>query len=480
MLDFLSRSAILTVSVLISMASHESPHTTVSQHVTTSSINLLMFYCYFLFFGFMRYALLKVTGRDMDPNYDVPTTVHHSSEPSRRYTQEIDLEDLEDFDRKSTHSCKSNKTSKSQKQEPGRNDGMSAEERMRQAQSITRELEEDDLEPHRQYGIENFQTDQVIYVDPSDEKAADKEDDNISLASSNSDERSMKSTNPNPRPFYIIKRPSHKQRLFIYSEAEELWETFRSVYGIGIVIFISFYASDLSSILPSIAFITSMLVSAIPDIFKMINDIPQNQTMHVPRLLSFFGYIMTCVGMACFMLVLCMNDSLPDTVAFCKRTSTPRVDIILGFLLPLISTVLIQQPRTKVNRNRITLYKASPFAVCISLFVVTVTSKDNVFNIVNDAPRELFFFFVVPITKGLAVISIISSCMHKKKIEVATLLSFILYCKELHLNKPHKEVLEGIVGALICSCLAMIVLIMKHSSWIAELCSVIFDVNIKD
>ncbi|EKX40133.1 hypothetical protein GUITHDRAFT_113869 [Guillardia theta CCMP2712] len=104
MLDFLTRSFILTISLLMSVESHESPHTTVSQHVTTSSINLLMFHAYFIFFATMRYEMMKMTGKDIDPNYDIPSTVHHS----KSYDNQIDLGDLEDnIENRSTKSDKS-------------------------------------------------------------------------------------------------------------------------------------------------------------------------------------------------------------------------------------------------------------------------------------------------------------------------------------------------------------------------------------
>lgn len=460
-LEFLARSTILTVSVLISMASNETPHTTVSQHITTSSVNLLMFYAYFVFFVMMRYALLKVTGRDSDPNYDIPNTVHHCDD-----SKSVDLEDLEDYIE--------NRLPKEAEE--------TDKERMIKAERITKDITADYEKEPKTYGRENYfdnQNSNVIYVDPESEKEQ-RDDDVSSNISLTSEVKSMKSTAPEPKTLYNFKRPSKKQKLYIYSEMDELWETMRSVYGIGIVIFIASYASDLSSILPSIAFIISMLISALPDIYRMIQDVPENQTMHVPRLLSFFGYIMTCLGMGCFCITACLNDSLPDTFQFCHKTNTPRTDIILGLFLPLLSMVLVQQPNKKVNRNRVTLYKASPFAICIALCVITVTSKDNIFNIVDNAPDNLFFFFVVPFTKGLAVISIISACMYRKKVEVATILSFILFCKELHLHKPYKEVLQGLIGALICCSLSMIVLIMKHSKCIADMCAIIFDVNILD
>jgi hypothetical protein len=489
-LEFLSRSAILTASVLISMASNDSPHTSVSQHITTSSVNLLMFYAYLMFFMGVRYALLKVTGRDLDPNYDLPKTEHHcSSKSSKSINLDEGLDDLEDYIDKTLLD--------------------DDRERMQRARDITRDITSDCKKDSKdgvdtndtiscvdqgRYGRENYDypshdSHAVIYVNQENDNQDDSsdnrsqkggdEEDMKSLRSVHST-RSMRSTAPEPRTLYNLRRPSRKPRTHVYSEADDLWETFRSVYGVGIVIFIASYASDLSSLLPSVALITSMLASALPDIYRMVQDVPDNQTMHVPRLLSFFGYIMTCVGMACFCMTACLNDSLPDSFQFCHKTETPRTDIILGLLLPLASMLLLQQPRSSIGRNRVTLYKASPFAVCIAVCVVTVTSRDNVFHIVDSAPDNLFFFFVVPFTKGLAVISIISACMYRKKVEVATILSFILYCKELHLHKPYKEVLEGLVGALICSTLAVIVLIMKHSKCIADVCSILFDVEIRD
>lgn len=247
------------------------------------------------------------------------------------------------------------------------------------------------------------------------------------------------------------------------SEEEELLEVWRIVYGIGFAIFVTYYSVDLTSVASSISFIMGLLYMHAP---QVIQDITGDTSGHVDTVFKFVGiisYVLCCFGVVIFVITACTNsEAAPDSMKFCSGMPTLRMDIIAGIIAPFVATACVHDRRSS---HIYTLYKAMPFAMISSLFVIVFSSGVYIQNIVQNKPLEVICFLVNPLTKGCAAVAVITAAMQQQRVETATILAFILFCKELHFNKDNAQVFQGVCSSLILCTLSYFLCLIRGNKF---------------
>ncbi|EKX34866.1 hypothetical protein GUITHDRAFT_146877 [Guillardia theta CCMP2712] len=251
------------------------------------------------------------------------------------------------------------------------------------------------------------------------------------------------------------------------TEFQEIMEVYRVVYFIGLSIFVASYTVDMTNGLSGMSLITGIIITQVPETISFMRHRNPEPHVAVNRCFSLFSFICVVAAILAFALNACANHTAPDDLVLCTRIENPRVDVLFGIALPLGATLpVIQAQHTRMNR--VTLYKAAPFACCIAWVVWMFVGADKINNITGNSPRDIILFLLNPFVKGCAVITLLSGCMQNRRIETATLLVFILFCKEVHQHSQDSEMMKSLVVGLAFSSISLAVCIMKHVPLVSE------------
>lgn len=260
--------------------------------------------------------------------------------------------------------------------------------------------------------------------------------------------------------------PSHP------TESEEIWNVYTTVYLTGCSIFIVFYSIDMTSTLSGISLIIGVLIQQSPGVLLMVrhamHEPDSNPTRAVNHCITLFSYVCLASSIVSFLSFTCTMEKLPDDMAICNKMTMPRVDVLFGILLPMLCTIPVVTSEQN-SMDRIVLYKAAPFACFLAFVVVMFMGTDTLNQVTGNTFRQVSLFLLTPLFKGAAVIIFISSCMKDRRIETASILAFILFCKEIHNHKEDNILMQGLISGLVFSTLALIVSFIKDTKCIFDI-----------
>jgi len=257
-----------------------------------------------------------------------------------------------------------------------------------------------------------------------------------------------------------------RPKVVVTTDMEEVWEVYKTVYYMGCCIFIVFYSIDMTNTLSAIALIMGMIIQQAPGtidtVYRAMHDPDHDPVKSVNNCFTVFSYVCISASMVSFLLFTCTMKDVPEDMVICTRMTTPRVDLIFGILLPMLATIPVSR-RERSSMDRIVIYKAAPFAFFIAFVTVVFMGWETVQQVTGASFRQISLFLLAPLFKGAAVVIFISSCMQDKRVETASILAFILFCKEAHDHRGDKDVLQGVMSGLVFSLLSLLVCIMKQT-----------------
>jgi len=251
------------------------------------------------------------------------------------------------------------------------------------------------------------------------------------------------------------------------SMTSEVFEVYRVVYFMGISIFVSFYTVDMNNALSGMSLIVGIMIMQIPEVLKIMRSYPSNSLLAVTRCFTLFSSVCILASIISFFFTACYYHSAPDDMVICTDIKNPKIDFLFGITLPLGTTIPVWDT-DHVKINKLTLYKAAPFACCIAWVVMMFVGQDYVKNISGNSSKQVILTLVSPLFKGCAVITLLSSCMQNKRVEVASILIFILYAKEVSLHNNEDYIMKPLISGLVFSTMALAVCLIKDIKCISN------------
>lgn len=241
----------------------------------------------------------------------------------------------------------------------------------------------------------------------------------------------------------------------------EVFEVYRVVYFMGISIFVSFYTVDMNNALSGMSLIVGIMIMQVPEVLKIMRSYSTNSLLVVTRCFTLFSSVCILASIISFFFTACYYGSAPEDMVICTRIKNPKIDYLFGIALPLGSTAPAWDT-DHVKMNKLTIYKAAPFACCIAWVAFMFVGQDFVRNVSGNSTGEIIVMLVSPFFKGCAVITLLSSCMQNKRVEIASILIFILYAKEVSLHKNEDYTMKPLISGLVFSTMALAACLVKE------------------
>jgi hypothetical protein len=279
------------------------------------------------------------------------------------------------------------------------------------------------------------------------------------------------------------------------SSAFGMDDIYTDVYGLGFAAYVLHYTIDCASMQPTgflligLTVLSGRDVALISDSIRIEDDsIPQ--TTLFTRALTVFAFILLVVAQICMVVGIARVPTYYTDARDGGITMIPAPQSILEHLLarvfPLLTPLLIffvsrkrSQQRKHIPSISKVFRRAMPITFCIALWFITCfgVMSDRVRNAVGalsvnatvtelsetDVTINMHFSMMIfsPFVKTPALISVISCCLSRKTMDVASTLAVVFYAKQFHAVRD-LEMLQMLSVSLMCSSVAWVFCIVRY------------------
>jgi hypothetical protein len=272
-------------------------------------------------------------------------------------------------------------------------------------------------------------------------------------------------------------------------------DIYTDVYGLGFAGYILHYTIDCASIQPTGFLLIGLTLLSGRDVALIsesvrIDDESIPQTTLFTRALTIFAFLLLSTAQICMIMGIVRVPTYYTDARDGGITMIPAPQSILEHLLarvfPLCAPLCLylaarkrsRRPGATASISNI-FRRAMPITVCIALWFITCfgVMSDRVRNAVGalsvnatvtelsetDVTINMHFSMMIfsPFVKTPALISVISCCLSRKTMDVASTLAVVFYAKQLHAVRDI-EMLQMLSVAFACSCIAWICCIIRY------------------
>lgn len=245
---------------------------------------------------------------------------------------------------------------------------------------------------------------------------------------------------------------------------------YTEIYGLGMIMYVVFYVSDMLSFVPSYMFLVGLTLNSLLGFSALVEMQKKSisSEMAVKRLSTIAAAV--CLNASLISMGIGMTKINEDlwTAEYYNNT---LLDNVLSFVLPLVAPLglnLVPEPKL----TDVTITRAIPLTGMIAVWYVMsclAYEDDNIENVKKlfDTGKHWPWIIALTFAKSASTIAIISACLHSMSLDIACMLGLVLFAKEIPLSSQHSYH-ASVIAALVFCVVALVLRMIRHCKPVVE------------